>query len=157
MKELFPISSVTIKRQSPDIFDLTADIGPTTPKRKQKPVHLKTSKVTVFLLQDKTRSVLRGTHRTSLQESKRVVSLDIFRNMSSSEVKSAIINAFNHLKLASFCYMKCVGSSLISDDVQVKDGNLVIDASKLKKGVIYINDSVEVSWHIYYITSIYNT
>jgi len=145
MRDLFPTSSVTIKRQPPDVFDLTADIGPTKPKRKRKPVRLKPSTVTVFLLHDTMKSIPRGAHRTSLQESNRVVSIDIYRDMSYSEIKNSIISAFSHLKLASFCFMKCVGNSLISDDVQVKDGNLVVDTAKLKKGVIYIKEAVGVS------------
>jgi len=38
---------------------------------------------------------------------------------------------------------------------KIKDGNLVIDAAKLKKGVIYIKEAVEVSFHNCYFISSY--
>ena len=50
VKELFPSSSVTVKLQLPDVFDLTADRGPIKPKRKWRPVHSKPSSVTIFFV-----------------------------------------------------------------------------------------------------------
>jgi len=119
MRELFPSSSVTIKwKQLPDVFDLTADIGASKPKCKRKPVRLKPSTIKVFLSHDTMRSVPRGAHHNSLQ--KKQASSITYCDMPSSKIKSSIIHAFRHHKLSSFYYVKCVGNSLASDDVQDK-------------------------------------
>lgn len=70
-----------------------------------------------FLLNDDMRTVPRGAHRNSFRESKWVVTADLYCDISSSEIKTCIVNSFSHLKLTSFYYMKCVGNSLITDEV----------------------------------------
>ena len=73
----------------------------------------------------------------------------MFCNMTTLQTKNAIIRAFSHLKLESFKYLSCSGSSLTVGDVQ--DGGMVIDEAKSRKGIIYIKESAEVSHcHIYF-------
>ena len=143
MRKLFPSSSssATTKQENlSDVFDPSS-----TKKRKRKPVHFKPSKVEVYLMHSTATTVPIRKHRNALRKSNRIAKLEMFCNMTTLQTKNAIIRAFSHLKLGSFKYLSCTGNSLTIGDLQAKDGGMVIDEAKSRKGIIYIKESVEVS------------
>ena len=92
-----------------------------------------------MLIPNGTKSVCRGKHHKSLVQKK----IQIFRTMSASEVKRAIMKSFTLLSL-SFIYLDVDTAHKFSEDtVQEKHGNAVADCGKY--GTVYIMEHSNVS------------
>ena len=144
MAALFPSSSSTPKRpRLSNAFDPTLQCVALHQKQKKKAVRVKATKITIVLVKSTAGSVPRGKHRKLLQERKRIEKLEIYRTMSASEVRDAILGAFAHLPLKSFVYLSVNPTHCFTvDSVQDKDGTVIADGGKT---TIYIKESIDVS------------
>ena len=140
MSQLFLSSSSLLKRPFlSEAFDPTRQCVAFQQQQKKKAARAKPSQGTVMLIPNGTKSVRREKHHKSLVQKK----IQIFRTMSASEVKRAIMKSFTLLSL-SFIYFDVDTAHKFSEDtVQDKDGNAVADRGKYD--TVYIMEHSNVS------------
>lgn len=135
-------------------FDPTQPCVALDQQKKKKGVRCKPSKVSVIVVEDIRRGIPKGKYRKELAESGRIVGLEIYRYMSSLQIKNAILRAFSHLPLHTFQYLVCCDkTTLILNADQNQDGNTIINTIQAVKGSLYIlkcKESVEVSFIVIY-------
>ena len=144
MAALFPSSSSTPKHpRLSNVFDPTLQCVAFHQKQKKKAARIKATKVTVMLVNSNANSVPRGKHRKALLDNKSIEKLEVYRTMSSADVRDAILGAFGHRNLKHFVYL-CVDPThrFTLDSVQDKDGNCIADAGG--KATVYIKESMHV-------------
>ena len=139
MTQLFPSSSTLKRPHLSEAFDPTWQCVAFQQQKKKKAARAKPSQVTVMLVPKGTKNVPRGKHRKSLIQKK----VQIFRTMSSLEVKRTIVKSFTDLQ-SSFVYMNVdTTHKFTKDAVQNKDGNTIVDCGK--HGAVYIMEQTNVS------------
>ena len=94
LSSLFPTSSHPMKRTS-SVFDPMADCVASAAKRKKKAVRVKPRKVTVVLVSGNTNILPRFGRRKALKREGNIRQLQFLRNMSPSQVRSAILTGFS--------------------------------------------------------------
>ena len=145
MAALFPSSLSTPKCPLPSTaFDPTLQCVAFHQKQKKKAVRVKATKVTIVLVNSTARSLPKGKHLNDLEKSNCTVKLNIYCTMSALQVKNTILEAFAHLHLESFVYLRVDPSHrFMVDSVQSKDGNMIADIGG--KAKFYIKESTDVS------------
>ena len=106
-------------------------------------------KVSVFVVKDDTKCVPRGAWRRKLIERNHLVRVELWRNMSSSQVRATISRDVAHPDISSeFTLMECVGHRLVvASDQQPTGDGVIEDALKWKGAVLYICPEIKVHVH----------
>ena len=151
LRELFPSSSSSSKRiRLSDAFDPTQPCVALEYQKKKKAVCCRPSKVTVIVVEDLRKGLPKRKYRKEFAQLQRVVSLEFYRYMSSTQIKNAIIRGFEHLPLRYFKYLVCDGKvSLVVNADQDQDGNKIINSLQPGKGTLYLLECQEVSLTIH--------
>ena len=111
--------------------------------KKKKAACIKATKVTVMLVKSNANSIPRGKHCKALLENKSIEKLEIYRTVSTADVRDAILGAFQHQNLKHFVYLYVDPTNRFTlDSVQNKDGNCTADAGG--KATVYIKESMHV-------------
>lgn len=149
LRDLFPSSSSKRIRLS-DAFDPTQPCVALEYQKKKKAVRCRPNKVTVIVVEDLGKGLPKGNYRKELIQLQRVVSLEFYRYMSSTQIKNAIIRGFKHLPLHCFKYLVCDRKVLLVVNAdQDQDGNKIINSLQPGKGTLYLLECEEVSLTIY--------
>ena len=146
LRDLFPSSSSSKRIRLSDAFDPTQPCVALEHQKKKKAVRCRPSKVAVIVVEDLKKGLPKGKYRKELTQSQRVVSLEFYRYMSSTQIKNAIIRSFKHLPLHCFKYLVCDSNvSLVVNADQDQDGNKIINSLQHGKGTLYLLKCQEVS------------
>ena len=138
MSKLFPSSSATKFPRLSEAFDPTGHcVANRWQKQKKASPRLKPSKITFVLVNKSAKGIPRGRHMKALENSNRVLKVNVVRSMTAKEMNSAVLKAFERHDLKSFQYLSVDGALHFKvDKGQEKDGNMV--AEKGAKGKIYV-------------------
>ena len=104
LSSLFPSSSASAqKRPNPNVFDPTAEcIATASQKKKKKAIRSRSTKVTILFV-DPSKGIPKKNYRRQLRENGYKEIIEVKRNMSSVEIKSAICRAFGAIEYKILC------------------------------------------------------
>ena len=132
---MFPASKPTPAVDA-KFFDPINDCLAASAQRKKKSSRVKPFNVKVILIPKCSLLVLpKGKKRMKLSEEKRVQSVILKRNMTPSQVKAGILDAFKFHKLSSFEYLNADGGQLVTSTNQEPGGEIAE-----RRGALYIRE-----------------
>ena len=108
-----------------------------SPSAKEGECQAETQKISFALVDNNAKGIPRGKHRKVLENSKRIMKVDVLRTMSAVDVKRAVLKTFSHINLMHFKYQGIDAAHRFETAAdQDKDGDTIINIGA--KGTIYI-------------------
>ena len=141
LSSLFPSSSASAqKRPNPNVFDPTAEcIAIASQKKKKKAIRSRSTKVTILFV-DPSKGIPKKNYCRQLRENGYEEIIEVKRNMSSVEIKSAICRAFGAIEYKILCAKD--GKFVVGTN-QNPTGDELVEIMTKRKSPLYICDHHE--------------
>ena len=138
LKTLFPSSSSAPRKRNSLAFDPLDECVFSQEQKKRNGARMKTVQVCVFVVEDYTKGVPRGTARKKLIDNQHLVKVELRRNMTPSQIRATILKEVSHLGISNaFTMLECNGHRLVVAADQQPTGDNVIEIALKRKGAIF--------------------